>query len=325
MSEQIVLAGMDLKEVKEENNIEKNIIINRLIWYFKNMFCISNIGAWGYIIFNYYLAVYIIGSIVNTQLAFKVITITYISVMLLSATKLGDIVLRFFKQGTEFNNSEGANRINVIFEEVKGKAKANGFEVDEDIKLLVCQNIDKPIKAIGRKTILVSDYVLKLTDDKCRVMMARELAFIYNNTINITLMVKIADFVFMCAHYVYRFLAYIMGYFIISIVPGCHSRQDPDDFFESMFEVTTWFVFGYLFEVLVKKIYGFLLEIKCAVTNKAFKEGEYRADVFAIKIGYLGELEGLLGTGDRRKRSGFSKEPTFGERLERISELDILN
>ncbi len=325
MSEQIVLADMDLNEVKEESNIEKNIVISRLIRYFKNMFCISNIGAWGYIVFNYYLAVYIIGSIVNTQLAFKVITISYISVMLLSATKLGDIVLRFFKKVSELNNSEGANRINEIFEEVKGKAKANGFEIDEDIKLLVCQNIDKPVKAIGRKTILVSDYVLKLTDDKCRVMMARELAFIYNNTINITLMVKIADFVFMCAHYVYRFLAFIMGYLIIAIVPGGNNRRDPDDVFASMFGITAGFGLGYLFSELTKKIYGFLLKIKCAVTNKAFKEGEYKADVFAIKIGYLGELEGLLGTGDRRKRTAFSKEPTFGERLERISELDILN
>lgn len=325
MREQIVLADMDLREVKEENNIEKNIIINRLIRYFKNMFCISNIGAWSYIIFNYYLAVYIIGSIVNTQLAFKVITITYISVMLLSATKLGDIVLRFFKQGTEFNNSEGANRINVIFEEVKGKARANGFEVDEDIKLLVCQNIDKPIKAIGKKTILVSDYVLKLTDDKCRVMMARELAFIYNNTINITLMVKIADFVFICAHYVYRFLAYVLGYFIIAIVSGSDNRQDSDDVFASMFGITGGFGLGYFFAGLTKKIYGVLLKIKCAVTSKAFKEGEYKADVFAIKIGYRDELVWFLGSGDRTKRTAFSKEPTFGERLERISELDFLN
>lgn len=200
---------------------------------------------------------YIISSIVNTQLAFKVITITYISVMLLSATKLGDIVLRFFKQASELNNSEGANRINKIFQEVKGKAKSNGFEVDEDIKFLVCQNIDKPIRAIGRKTILVSDHVLKLTDENCGVMMARELAFIYNNTINITLMVKISDFVFMCAHYVYRFLAYIMGYFLITIVPGSDNRPDQDDVFASMFGITAGFGLGYLFAGLTKKIYGF--------------------------------------------------------------------
>lgn len=291
--------------------------------FFKRMTSKSNIPVSIYLVLN----VFVIGIIVNILFGgnFVICLLEGIRVyslsLLVALSPFGEMILRFQTGCKKMKVPEQINYIEPIFREVYDKARRLNPSIPEDVQLFINSDEDPNAFATGRKTICITEGLLKMPTDQIKATLGHEFGHLAYKDTDLILVVSVGNLIVS---------AFIVG--IRLFIEVIHI----------LFGICTIFVGGSEGTIasLVNSIYHALIsavvigltwvwtQIGVLLVMKSSRANEFEADEFSFDLGYGDGLCILLNSiGSSHKKGLFanlaSSHPDKNDRIAKLQELGV--
>lgn len=281
--------------------------------YVKGILSIKNLGVFIYIIVNFTLFLAVADLFFSAHKGyFNLSVVIYFSVMALSFHKLGDMVMRILYKAEKVDQRSVTY---VFFEDLLYRAGDKNFTQTENIELFFSDKIDTYVKAVSRKTIILSRDFLNLEDFQQQALLAKELGVIMEKGIYLEMVMKVSNFVYFLLFLIYKCYYLIITalcMMAISVVGG--SRNNSDNSFLDSFGLVT------LITLFFEKLKSLGVFMKNILIRSYLRNREFTTDIFVVKIGLKNEIFSLLSSYNYtgKKTSIFSILPSIIEREENL-------
>ncbi len=243
----------------------------------------------------------------------------YLVSICLALSPVGEAILRLINHCKSVEKKDYAKykeRLTPLFNEVYEKAKIVSPSISKKIRLFVCQDPSPNAFATGRKTICVTEGLLDLNDEEIKGVLAHEFGHIAHKDTDIILVVAVGNifvnlFLLLCRAFIRIFFT-----FPLEVALRYHD-------FSLLANLVRIIDYGFFFALawIWTKI-GVLL---CLHSGR---KDEYRADHYAVDIGYHQQLVYVLkkiDDGDYAKPKGLwaslnASHPDIPDRISSIEE-----
>lgn len=294
-----------------------------LVDFLKRITRKSNIPALIYLVLN----VFVIGTIVNILFGGNFVIcllegiVLYSISLLVALSPFGEMILRFQTGCKKMKISEQINYIEPIFREVYDKARRLNPSIQEDVQLFISSDEEPNAFATGRKTICITEGLLKMPVDQIKATLGHEFGHLAHKDTDLILVVSVGNLIVS---------AFIVG--IRLFIEALHI----------LFGICTLFVGGSEGAIasLVNSIYHALISVivigltwvwtKLGVllVMKSSRSNEFEADEFSFNLGYGNGLCVLLNSvGSSHEKGLFanlaSSHPDKNARISKLQELGV--
>lgn len=314
------------KEKKEKKNIQipenvSSFVSNLYIVNFvKSLFCKERIGVCIWLVLNMLILIapFIFVAVDTGDASVLLPGITFGIVgysisLVIALSPVGEWILRFQTKCKKIKNQQILERLQPLFDEVYARAKEKDPTISDKVKLFISTEDCPNAFATGRRTICVTEGLLALSDEDIKAVLAHEFGHLSHKDTDIILAVSVGNMIVTAIVSVINFFTL----FFVLVVGGMCSKNK--NVYNALYKIVN-FLF-YIIMYLWTKL-GFLL---CLYSNR---KGEYKADAFAVDLGYGEELSHALVTidnGDFPKSLGLwaSLSSTHPQTADRINEMKI--
>lgn len=300
-----------------------------LLDFLKNIAKIRNIPIILYLLVDsvfIFLALTIVGSVIcEAQGAdfnqffpwcIALSVIIYVGAIALSLSAFGEEFLRRKSNCQPLSDPYIRGRIEPLFTEIYKKAKTESPELSDDIELYIRDDAEPNACAMGRRTVCITTGLLSYTDDQIRAVLSHEFGHLAHKDTDLLLVMNVANsfihwfFLFVWIILIVIKVIEIIVTFFVKIITGSKTSI-LGVVFNAIF---TAIMFGTV--KLVEKLWNVIGNIFLMMSARG---SEFRADLYAKKLGYGNELIEFFNTlpdaqiGKRTKgKLLFSKLTTLG-------------
>ncbi|MCL2215464.1 MAG: M48 family metalloprotease [Defluviitaleaceae bacterium] len=275
----------------------------------KNLFKKSGIGVIVFFLLNI-MTVLIFFSGGGIQVLAVVFAI-YIASIFAAFSPFGEWVLCFFAGAKKIKRIDMQKRIEPLFETVYRTAKMKTPGLADTIELRIVYTSDAKAYAIGRKTICITEGLMRLPDEIILGLLSHEIAHLAHRHTEIQLLIGGGNI------FITVFILILRGIAVLiatgSVISAIRNR--------SWVKAAVGIVIGGIIWLWTKFCILFL--------SWSMRENEYAADAYAVQLGYGVQLaKALDATGRNSPQKSFLKalystHPNTHERIGRLQQMGI--
>ena len=199
----------------------------------------------------------------------------YILLIAIALSSFTEKILRLLEDVRRVATKTEKDRLIPLFNEVYAEVKKQSQNISGNIRLYIVDQMIVNAFAIGRNTIVVTRGIMSaLSDEEIKGVIAHEFAHIVNKDTQIAMLVTVATNL-----YIWGVLLIVKLLSLIERITGSNSFVGSLVAFIRM-----------IIEVAVK----YLLTIITVLVSSSSRKREYKADIYASKIGYKEQLISAL-------------------------------
>lgn len=220
-------------------------------------------------------------------------TVIYLGAIILSLSPVGEEFLRRKANCRPLSDPYIRSRIEPLFNEVYARAKKETPEISDDIELYIQDVAEPNACAMGRRTVCVTSGLLSYTDDQIKAVLAHEFGHLAHKDTDLLLVMNVANsfihwfFLFIWVILIIIKVIEIIITFIAKIITGSNTS-----ILEVIFNaIFTAIMFGTV--KLAEKLWNLIGNMFLMLSSRG---AEFRADLFAKKLGYGDELVEFFNT-----------------------------
>ena len=237
----------------------------RILDFFVQLFKRKNIPALLYIVLNIIVISFFGWGLIPSL-------IIYVVCLCIALSPIGEWLLRKETGCKDISDPIINARLQPLFEEVYGRAKAYNPSIPSNIKLFINDEEDLNAFATGKKTICINRGLLSSSDEEIKAVLAHEFGHLSNKDTELTLVVYVGNQIFTWIMILYR-----------SLVGLCNSIYG--GFTGLIINLFTLFIS--LIIAIIMKAWIWVGIFMVRATSRA---AEYEADAFAKQLGYVDGL-----------------------------------
>ncbi|MCR5608345.1 MAG: M48 family metalloprotease [Lachnospiraceae bacterium] len=259
--------------------------------FLKRMTRKSNIPVMIYLVLN----VFLIGGIVYLFLgeqeipfweAFLIGIVLYAVSLFIALSPLGEAILRKQTGCKKIKRADQLNFIEPIFREVYKKAKKLDPTIPDDVELYISSDKEPNAFATGRRTICVTEGLLKMPVDQIKATLGHEFGHIAHKDTDLILVVSVGNLI------VSGFILFIkicieiahFAFLISSIFMGK----------EGVVATIFYEIYNGMLKLFVAGMMWIWTKLGILLVMKSSRANEFEADEFSFNLGYGNELCMLL-------------------------------
>ena len=271
-----------------------------LLDFIKNMAKVRNIPIILYLLVDsvfVFLALTIAGIVIcesqgadfNSFLPWCIVlsVVIYLGAIVFSLSPFGEEFLRKRAKCQPISDPYIRSRLEPLFDEVYNAAKAENPELPDDIELYIQHENEPNACAMGRRTVCVTDGLLSYSDNQIRAVLAHEFGHLAHKDTDLLCVMNVAN---SFIHWFFVFIWIVLGIikvieiiitFLFHIITGTKPRL-LGIIFNALF---TFIMFGTV--KLAEKLWNVIGNTFLMMSARG---SEFRADLYAKKLGYADEL-----------------------------------
>lgn len=215
--------------------------------------------------------------------AVLVALVLYAISLTIALSPIGEWILRLQTGCKKISRVEQQEILMPIFNEVYEKAKKSDPSLPDDIKLYINKAQEVNAFATGRKTICLTEGLLRKPKEQIKATLAHEFGHLSHKDTDLLLLVVVGNML------VTGLLLFIKTIGTIASIISAIGSNSKKDFFKT--------IIGYiLFVIIMGGISKIWTKLGILLVMKSSRENEYLADKFAYNLGYGNALCELLDT-----------------------------
>jgi len=293
-----------------------------LIDFFKRMTRKTNIPVLIYLVLNVFIIGGVIAALFQLQywLAFLAGIVLYAVSLMIALSPVGEWILRLQTGCKKIKRIDQINFLEPLFREVYQSAKRLDPTLPDDIQLYINSDETANAFATGRKTICVTEGLLRMPEAQIKATLAHEFGHLAHKDTDLILLVSVGNM--------------IVNAIIISIKVVIEIIHITMLFMSLFIGGREGFVAGIcttLYRLMISACVAFLTwiwtKIGVLLVMKTSRANEYEADAFAYELGFGNELCLLLesfGTATGAKGLFANLASSHPENRDRIAKLQEL-
>lgn len=292
-----------------------------LVDFFKRMTSKSNIPVLLYLVLN----VFVIGVIVNTLFGGKFAVcvlegiVLYAISLLVTLSPFGEFILRLQTGCKKIKRVEQINYIEPIFREVYDKAKRLDPSIPDDVQLFMNSDESPDAFATGRKTICITEGMLKMPADQIKATLGHEFGHLAHKDTDLILVVSVGNLIvsaFILGIRLFIDLIHILVSIVTMFLGG------PEGAFAAICNT----LYHAMISAIVVGLTWIWTKIGILLVMKSCRSNEFEADEFSFNLGYGNELCILLDSINDSNTKGLfanlaSGHPNKNDRIAKLQEL----
>ncbi len=218
-----------------------------------------------------------------------VIAGVYFIALVLSLSPIGEWILRKKLHCNIIEDTDIQNRIIPIFDEVYSAALRESSSVSDHVRIFIQASDDPNAFAVGRRTVCITTALLAYSDEEIKGVLAHEFGHLAHKDTDLCLVVNIANWltnIIFLGVWALLFLIRLMMKLLTVVVAllGENIAALASSLVEIIFTA-----FAFLCVTLFQKLWLIVGNLLLLATSRG---NEYKADEFALRLGYQ---DGLLG------------------------------
>lgn len=295
--------------------------------FLKNLIKKNNIGIMIWLILNTALMTVVLGYCfydafppeVPKFVPFFIGAIVYLITVVIALSPIGEFILRLQNGCRKVTRQDYLERLEPIFNEVYSKAKEQNPELNSNIKFYMSNDGEPNAFATGRKTICVTEGIMKYSDDEIRAVLGHEFGHLAHKDTDAILVVAVGNLIVSAIFVFWRVFISLFARFI-----------------NVMISIATDSLGALIAGIITRVFVDFLLVAVMTIWTKlgallclhASRKNEFKADEYSYQMGYGYELCAFLDTLDpsASKTKGLwatlnSSHPATHDRIAHLQEL----
>lgn len=219
--------------------------------------------------------------------------VVYVICLAIALSPLGECIIRWQNGCKKIKYKTHLDVIEPAFNEVYEAAKQHDPSIPDDVKIYMCDDEVPNAFAVGRKTICVSEGLLRMPEIQIKAVLGHEIGHLAQKDTDIILVVAIGNIMINIVVWLVQVAIILMGYATKALT--------------TVFRVVFSFipVVGWIADIL-GRIYGYCITLMCSIISfiviglffkgwtmlgfwlvrKSSRDNEYGADEFSFNLGY---------------------------------------
>lgn len=265
-----------------------------IISFFQKLFKKRNIGTIIYLLINTCLIIWFVDLLYTMKFKneYHVLISILIGISLyfislcIALSPFGEWILRKKNGCEKITRQEYHDYLMPLFNEVHEKAMQENDDIPKDVKLFINGSRDPNAFATGRKTICVTEGLMRLSENEIKAVLAHEMGHLANKDTDALLLITVGNLIFGILYTIIQFVVLLILAIGDSFMSsgktrhytlfGYYETEDNDD---SGFLTILGLIVMWLFNFIWTKV-GTLLVMKTS------RNSEYEADKFSYDLGY---------------------------------------
>lgn len=232
---------------------------------------IEKTGMLIYLVCNLSIIIVVFQRFISKEYGMQIGLAVYILSLLVAFSPLGETCIRLLGGCRRITREDQINKIEPIYHDVIQRANKVNKKVNEGIEIFITHDSSTIVKALGRRTILISNGTLLRSDDEIKALLGHEIGHICNHDTDWIVMITMGNFFVTLFFFILQFVIKTINW-IIKIIK-------PSRLLKTLNIIVTSFVAA---------IMGMWTNVGKIFVNWSLRENEFKADEFVYNMG-LGE------------------------------------
>lgn len=232
---------------------------------------IEKAGMLIYLICNLAIIIVVFRTFISQQYGIQIGLVAYGLSLLIAFSPLGETCIRLFGGCKRITREDQINKIEPIYHDAIRRANKVNPKVNESIEIFISHDSKTRVKALGRRTLLVSDGTLYRPDDEIKALLGHEIGHICNHDTDWIVMVTMGNFFVTVFFFILQFVVKAVNWTAKVVKPSRILRA-----------------LNIIINTIIAGIMGAWTKFGKLLVNWSLRENEFKADEFAFNMG-LGE------------------------------------
>ncbi len=294
-----------------------------LVDFFKRMVRKANIPVLIYLVLNIFVISFLMYLTLSEYMpvwAAPLVGIAlYVVSLAIALSPLGEWILRMQTGCREMYEQEYIDYITPLFREVYEKARALDSTIPADVKLFINDDPEPNAFATGRKTICVTEGLMRMPAEQIKATLAHEFGHLAHKDTDLILVVSIGNFIVTAFITIIRVCIEIAR-LIMSIVALFFGGS------EGALGAIIASLYSFMITLAINGLMWLWTKIGTLLVMKSSRSNEFEADEFSFRCGYGEDLCRLLnaigGSGGKGLFATLaSSHPDKHQRISRLQKL----
>lgn len=281
----------------------------------------NNIPIYIYLILNIFVIYILFGLAFSTSnfiIVFLFSLGIYVVSLVIAISPFGEWILRLHSGCRKIKRKDQIDYIEPIFKEVLKQARELDPHISEDVKLYIRNTQDVNAFAIGRKTICITDGLLKAPVEQIKATIAHEIGHIAHRDTDWILVISVGNFIVTFVYIIVRVFGKMMSTFF-ELLPSSDNLTDGGVKVAGMVQ-------SYITDAIIIALMWAWTKIGILLVMKSNRDNEFEADKFAFNLGYGNALCELLDSSTESSTKGLfanlmSSHPDKNDRIAALMNL----
>lgn len=281
----------------------------------------NNIPIYIYLILNIFVIYILFGLAFSTSnfiIVFLFSLGIYVVSLVIAISPFGEWILRLHSGCRKIKRKDQIDYIEPIFKEVLKQARELDPHISEDVKLYIRNTQDVNAFAIGRKTICITDGLLKAPVEQIKATIAHEMGHIAHRDTDWILVISVGNFIVTFVYIIVRVFGKMMSTFF-ELLPSSDNLTDGGVKVAGMVQ-------SYITDAIIIALMWAWTKIGILLVMKSNRDNEFEADKFAFNLSYGNALCELLDSSTESSTKGLfanlmSSHPDKNDRIAALMNL----
>ena len=238
--------------------------------------------------------------------------------LVIAISPFGEWILRLHSGCRKIKRKDQIDYIEPIFKEVLKQARELDPHISEDVKLYIRNTQDVNAFAIGRKTICITDGLLKAPVEQIKATIAHEIGHIAHRDTDWILVISVGNFIVTFVYIIVRVFGKMMSTFF-ELLPSSDNLTDGGVKVAGMVQ-------SYITDAIIIALMWAWTKIGILLVMKSNRDNEFEADKFAFNLSYGNALCELLDSSTESSTKGLfanlmSSHPDKNDRIAALMNL----
>lgn len=224
-----------------------------------------------YLVCNLAIIIVVFRTFISRQYGVQIGLITYSLSLLIAFSPLGETCIRLFGGCKRITREDQINKLEPIYHDAILRANKVNAKVNENIEVFISHDSNTVVKALGRRTLLISDGTLYRPDDEIKALLGHEIGHICNHDTDWIVMVTMGNFFVTAFFFILQVVVKTVNWIAKLIKPSRLLRA-----------------LNIIINTIITGIMGAWTRFGKLLVNWSLRENEFKADEFVFNMG-LGE------------------------------------
>ena len=234
----------------------------------KELLQIDKVGLLIYLCCNLVIVVTLFRTFISHQYGVQIGLVAYALSLLIAFSPLGETCIRLLGGCKRITREDQINKIEPIYHDAIRRANKVNKKIDESIEVFISHDSKTRVKAIGRRTVLVSDGTLYRSDDEIKALLGHEFGHICNHDTDWIIMVTMGNLFVTVFFFILQFVLKAVNWIGRVIKPSRILRS-----------------LNIIVNTIIAATMGAWTKFGTILVNWSLRESEFKADEFAFNMG----------------------------------------
>ncbi len=293
-----------------------------LVDFFKRLARKSNIPVIIYLVINiviicFFACLFLAGSM-HPVLAVLVGILVYAASLAVALSPIGEWILRVQTGCKKLTDPQQIEFIMPLFKEVYARAKRVDPTISDNVELFISGDSEPNAFATGRKTICITEGLLRMPPDQIKATLAHEFGHLAHKDTDLILVVTIGNFIITAIITIIRVIIEIFNFIMMIVSLFIGGR-------EGAIAAIFTMIYNMMITVAINGLMWLWTKLGTLLVMKSSRSNEFEADAFSFKLGYGNALCALLNVIGGGAKGLFatlaSSHPDKHKRIARLQKL----